>query len=69
MSTYAVRTALPYPQHRERAVALRAQLRYLLPPGETADWATFTVSGPTEVPDACGHTWFEYVAEITTFAG
>jgi hypothetical protein len=29
--TYAARTALPYPQRRDRAVAgLRTQLRYLL---------------------------------------
>jgi hypothetical protein len=64
--TYAASTALPYP-HQERAVAgLRAQLRYLLAPGETADWAMLTVTGPNEVPDARGHVWFTYTAEVTT---
>jgi hypothetical protein len=67
--TYGAQTSLPYP-HRERAAAgLRAQLRYLVPAGEAADWSTFTVTGPVEVPDASGNTWFEYSARVSTSLG
>jgi hypothetical protein len=67
--TYGAQTALPYP-HRERAAAgLRAQLRYLLPVGVAADWSTFTVTGPTEVPDARGNTWFQYEGRVSTGTG
>jgi hypothetical protein len=41
-------------------------LRYLALAGETADWSTFTVTGPAEVPDARGNTWFEYAAEVAS---
>lgn len=69
VSTHGASTALPFP-HRDRAAAgLRAQLRYLVPDGETADWATFTITGPTEVLDPRGNIWFEYAAEVTMHPG
>ncbi len=68
VATYTARTALPY-AHAERAAAgLRAQLRLQLPPAETADWATFTLSGPVEARDARGNVWHEYAAEVTAGA-
>jgi hypothetical protein len=64
--TYEAQTALPYP-HRDRATGgLRAQLRYLLPAAVTANWTTFSVTGPIETTDFRGHTWYEYRAELTT---
>jgi hypothetical protein len=41
------------------------QLRHRLPPGESVDWSTFTVTGPAQARDAYGNTWYEYCAEVT----
>lgn len=58
---------LPYP-HLERATAgLRAELRHqLLAAGmdDLSVWDTFTVTGPAEVADLHGRTWFEYRAGV-----
>ncbi|MGY1608475.1 hypothetical protein [Geodermatophilus sp. SYSU D00700] len=63
--TYQARTALPYAHHERAAAGLRAQLRLRLPPAGTADWSTFTVTGPVETSDARGNVWHEYTAEVT----
>jgi hypothetical protein len=62
---FTATTALPY-AHAERAAAgLRAEVRrQLLEAGELADWATLEVTGPSEVPDGLGRTWFEYQATM-----
>jgi hypothetical protein len=60
-------TALPY-EHLERATAgLRAELRRQLLDADAHEmprWGTFEVTGPTEVVDPRGRTWFEYRASI-----
>jgi hypothetical protein len=68
--TFTATTALPYP-HLERAAAgLRAELRHqLLAHGHDADWTTFYVAGPTEVPDVLGRKWYEYQATVHTVVG
>jgi hypothetical protein len=64
MRSYAATTALPYP-HLERATAgLRAELRRQLPAGETPDWTTLEVTGPSKSVDGVGHTWYEYRANF-----
>lgn len=66
MPCYEAVTALPFP-HLDRATAgLRAMLRSLLADGELPDWSTLVVTGPEEVADARGRSWFEYRAEMTT---
>jgi hypothetical protein len=57
--------AYPYP-HCDRAVAgLRGALRLRLSPGETPDWSTLVVTGPTTTTDGRGNTWYGYAAEVT----
>ena len=61
---YLATTALPYP-HLDRATAgLRAELRHHVGANEQADWATLTVIGPRQVPDARGRAWFESTAIV-----
>jgi hypothetical protein len=67
VSTFSARTALPY-EHCERATAgLRAELRRQLLAAdvhEMPQWATFHVTGPTELTDLRGRTWYEYRATV-----
>jgi hypothetical protein len=59
--------ALPY-EHLERATAgLRAELRRQLLAADVHQmpvWETFDVTGPSEVTDLRGRTWYEYRATV-----
>lgn len=66
MSSYEAVTALPLPRLDRATAGLRAMLRSQLASGGLPDWSTLVVTGPDEVPDARGRSWFEYRAEMTT---
>lgn len=61
---------LPYPDADLARSALRARLRDIIRsrqvPAAALEGATMVVAGPTEVTDATGRTWFQWIATLKT---
>jgi hypothetical protein len=65
--TFTATTALPYENLARATAALRAELGYQLVDAgndELPDWDTLVVTGPLELTDHRGRTWFKYVATV-----
>jgi hypothetical protein len=64
---FTATAALPY-EHLERATAgLRAELQRQLLAADVHEmpaWDTFAVTGPVELTDLRGRTWFQYRATV-----